>query len=104
MKDMALEEDVLKMPAYSLKIEGRKKSPLYVAAVTDFYRRLLDGKGASRERADNIRQIFPGRGASFISRAKTKRLLTGILSGTAACWSGRSGRLQKGGLSFVRIM
>ena len=27
MKDMAVEEDVLKMPIYSLKIEGRKKMP-----------------------------------------------------------------------------
>ena len=43
MKDMALEEDVLKMPAFSLKIEGRKKTALYVAAVTDYYRRILDG-------------------------------------------------------------
>lgn len=34
MKDMALQEDVLKMPVTSLKIEGRKKTALYVAAVT----------------------------------------------------------------------
>lgn len=27
----------------SLKMEGRMKSPLYVAAVTDFYRKMLDG-------------------------------------------------------------
>lgn len=58
MKDMALEADVLKMPVTSLKIEGRKKSALYVAAVTDYYRRILDGKGEDSNRADNIRQIF----------------------------------------------
>ena len=58
MKDMALEEDVLKMPVYSLKIEGRKKSALYVAAVTDYYRNILDGNGAIREKAQNIKQIF----------------------------------------------
>ena len=26
------------------KIEGRKKSPLYVSTTTDYYRRLIDGK------------------------------------------------------------
>ena len=57
MKDMALQEDVLKMPVTSLKIEGRKKTALYVAAVTDYYRRLLDGK-ATGNGAENIKQIF----------------------------------------------
>ena len=33
MKDMALEEEVLKMPVTSLKIEGRKKTALYVACL-----------------------------------------------------------------------
>src|SRR4029077_2854056 len=32
------------------KIEGRKKSPLYVATTTDCYRRLLDGKLDVEER------------------------------------------------------
>ena len=58
MKDMALCEDVLKMPVTSLKIEGRKKSALYVAAVTDFYRKILDGKGVDIHCEENIRQIF----------------------------------------------
>ena len=46
------------MPIYSLKIEGRKKNALYVAAVTDYYRNILDGNGAVREKAQNIKQIF----------------------------------------------
>lgn len=58
MKDMALKEDVLKMPVTSLKIEGRKKTALYVAAVTDYYRRLLDDKISDESRAENICQIF----------------------------------------------
>lgn len=47
MKDLALPDH---MPALRsagvscFKIEGRKKSPLYVATTTDFYRKLLDGK------------------------------------------------------------
>ena len=46
----------------ALKIEGRMKSPLYVAAVTHHYRRLLDGKlRTPRERAaaeEDLRTIF----------------------------------------------
>ena len=46
MKDLALPDHALALREAGvacLKIEGRKKSPLYVAAVTDFYRRILDG-------------------------------------------------------------
>jgi hypothetical protein len=45
MRDLALApilDDVLATGAHSLKIEGRMKSPLYVACVTDYYRRKLD--------------------------------------------------------------
>ncbi|MDR2391813.1 MAG: U32 family peptidase [Planctomycetota bacterium] len=47
LKDLALGKrvlDLVRAGAASLKIEGRKKSPLYVAAATDFYRRILDGR------------------------------------------------------------
>lgn len=46
MRDLALPDqlDALRQAGVaSLKIEGRKKSPLYVSVVTDYYRRLLDG-------------------------------------------------------------
>ena len=75
MKDMALAEDVLKMPAYSLKIEGRKKSALYVAAVTDFYRRLLDSGKADKMRAQNIKQIFSRPWCEFHFRGKDKNVI-----------------------------
>ena len=65
MKDLALPDRLPELCAAgvaSLKIEGRMKSPLYVAAVTDFYRRLLDGKlGDPEERAaaeEDLRTIF----------------------------------------------
>ena len=57
MKDMALQEDILKMPVSSLKIEGRKKNALYVAAVTNYYRRILDGKSV-QDLDKDIMQIF----------------------------------------------
>jgi putative protease len=53
MKDLALPDHVAGLRAAgvaSLKIEGRKKAPLYVAAAVDFYRRILDGALPSRER------------------------------------------------------
>ena len=46
MKDLRLGEDVRKLVdagVASLKIEGRMKSPLYVASVTKYYRDILDG-------------------------------------------------------------
>ena len=47
MKDLAQNENVLSLEqagVSALKIEGRKKSPLYVSAVTDYYRSLLNGE------------------------------------------------------------
>jgi putative protease len=46
MKDLALPDHLPALRAAGVscfKIEGRKKSPLYVATTTDYYRRLLDG-------------------------------------------------------------
>ncbi len=46
MKDLRLGGDVKKLVdagVVSLKIEGRMKSPLYVASVTRYYRQILDG-------------------------------------------------------------
>lgn len=64
MRDLALleEGDALRtLPLASLKIEGRMKNPLYVAAVTDLYRWCLDGKLTPQEQAakvEDLRTIF----------------------------------------------
>jgi putative protease len=53
MKDLALPDHLPALRSAGVscfKIEGRKKSPLYVATTTDFYRKLLDGNLASDER------------------------------------------------------
>ena len=53
MKDLALPDHVAALREAGvacLKIEGRKKAPLYVAAAVDFYRRLLDGALPADER------------------------------------------------------
>ena len=60
MKDLCLNDYVLKLKEIgvsSLKIEGRKKTPLYVAATTDYYRKTLDGKDTTGC-LDNIKRIF----------------------------------------------
>ena len=54
MKDLALPDHLPALRAAGVscfKIEGRKKSPLYVATTTDYYRKLLDGRLAAGERA-----------------------------------------------------
>lgn len=75
MKDMALREDILSLPADSLKIEGRKKSALYVAAVTDYYRQILDGKGADINREERIKQIFSRPWCKFHFNGKDKTVI-----------------------------
>ncbi len=51
--------ELLSAGVASLKIEGRMKSPLYVAAVTDFYRKALAGDTAdSAQRLADIQTIF----------------------------------------------
>ena len=60
MKDLALGDtlDLIRAAGVdSLKIEGRKKSALYVACVTAYYRRLLNGRMNERERRDREEQI-----------------------------------------------
>ncbi len=60
MKDLALSRslpDLLSAPLASLKIEGRKKSPLYVAAAVSYYRHLLDGTFTPAARAAAERDL-----------------------------------------------
>ncbi len=71
MKDLALDEAVgqlKKAGVASLKIEGRKKTPLYVAAVTNYYRKLLDNSFAEGEKKEcerHISSIFSRQTCSF---------------------------------------
>ncbi len=56
MKDLALPDHLPALRAAGVscfKVEGRKKSPLYVATTTDYYRRLLDGTLPEGERAEH---------------------------------------------------
>ncbi|MBK8977726.1 MAG: DUF3656 domain-containing protein [Planctomycetes bacterium] len=55
MKDLALPDHLPALRAAGVscfKIEGRKKSALYAATTTDYYRRLLDGRLSPAERPE----------------------------------------------------
>jgi putative protease len=55
MKDLALPDHVPALRAAGVscfKVEGRKKSPLYVATTTSYYRKLIDGELSPDERPD----------------------------------------------------
>lgn len=100
MKDMALQGDVLKMPVTSLKIEGRKKTALYVAAVTDYYRRILDGKGDDGQRAENIQQIFSRPWTKLHLNGKNKDVVDQYFVGHRGLKIGKVSAANKGYLSF----
>ena len=101
MKDMALGADVLDMPVDSLKIEGRKKSALYVAAVTDYYRGILDGKGANPLKEENIKQIFSRPWCKFHYWGKDKNVIDRDFVGHRGLFIGTIDGISRGKLRFV---
>ena len=100
MKDMALGEDVLKMPVTSLKIEGRKKNALYVAAVTDYYRHILDGKGADYKKEENIKQIFSRPWCKFHFNGKNKNIIDRDFVGHRGLLIGKINKISKFGIEL----
>ncbi|MBR4518899.1 MAG: U32 family peptidase [Victivallales bacterium] len=64
MKDLAVTDTISalqKLKIASVKIEGRKKTPLYVAAVTNYYRNLIDctfEPGERQQCEQDIKTIF----------------------------------------------
>lgn len=96
MKDMALQEDVLKMPVTSLKIEGRKKTALYVAAVTDYYRKILDGKKADTHAEENIKQIFSRPWCKFHFNGRDKNIVDRDFVGHRGLFIGKIEQVYKG--------
>lgn len=100
MKDMALQKEILNMPVTSLKIEGRKKTALYVAAVTDYYRRILDGKGVDETREENIKQIFSRPWTDFHFKGKNKDVIDRDFVGHRGLLIGKAEQINKNKLIF----
>ncbi len=101
MKDLALESDILNLNATSLKIEGRKKSALYVAAVTDYYRKILDGQKPDLRRAENIKQIFSRPWCKFHLQGKNKNVIDHDFVGHRGLEIGKIENITKGRLIFT---
>lgn len=100
MKDLALGEEVMKLPVTSLKIEGRKKSPLYVAAVTDYYRNILDGKGSDYKKEENLKQIFSRPWSKFNFKSKDKSVVDTEFVGHRGILIGKVEQIIKGKIVF----
>ncbi len=100
MKDLALEELVNKIPALSLKIEGRKKSPLYVATVVNYYRHILDGKKKDLNKADDIKQVFSRPWCKFHFEGKNKDITDENFVGHRGLVIGKVEKVSKSKLGF----
>ena len=107
MKDLAaggLIPDLVEAGIASLKIEGRKKSPLYVAAAVNVHRKLLDGTFAPGEQescAHDLRSIFsrPWTGLYLRSRANRE-----VIDPAATGHRGTpAGRVELAGRGFLRF-
>lgn len=79
MKDLALPSEIGALRSAgvaSLKIEGRKKSALYVAVTTHYYRRLLDGAlsdSQRREAEEEIKTVFSRPWTALYAKSRANR-------------------------------
>lgn len=111
MKDLALGEDVSLLTeagVSSLKIEGRKKSPLYVAAVTDYYRSILDGEKDRKileEKRARICSIFsrPATGLYLKNRRNYSVVDTEIVGHRGLALGNAGGFTTRGGEKYMRF-
>jgi putative protease len=95
MKDLALPEAVhglRQAGVKSLKIEGRKKSPLYVATTTDYYRKLLDGRLSKHDREtaeETIRTVFSRPWTSlYVASRRNRDVIDTEVVGHRGAWIG----------------
>ena len=100
MKDLALEKEVLKLKGLSLKIEGRKKTPLYVGAVTDYYRRILDTGKTDISLSDNLKQIFARPWTKLHFNGKNKEVIDEEFVGHRGLFIGNVEIVSGGILTF----
>ncbi|MBP5343746.1 MAG: U32 family peptidase [Alphaproteobacteria bacterium] len=100
MKDLALQGDILKLPVTSLKIEGRKKSALYVAAVVNYYRHILNGEKANITYEEDIKQIFSRPWTHFHFNGKNQDVIDQNFVGHRGLPIGHIDNIYKGKISF----
>ena len=107
MKDLAAGaavHDLVQAGAASLKIEGRKKSPLYVAAAVNYYRKLLDRDfqpGEQEQCADDLRTIFSRPWTGLYLHSQTHRDV--IDPATTGHRGTPVGRVENSGRDFIQF-
>ncbi len=99
MKDLALAPvlgKVVATGAHSLKIEGRMKSPLYVACVSAYYRKKLDGslsQQAERQMVQDLQTVFSRPWTTLYATgrdAATETIIDPVAIGHRGAWIGTS--------------
>lgn len=107
MKDLAAGAaipDLVRAGVASLKIEGRKKSPLYVAAAVNYHRKLLDRSfraGEQEQCAHDLRTIFSRPWTDLYLKSKTNRDV--IDPDTTGHRGTPIGRVENAGRSFIQF-
>lgn len=105
MKDLCLGNDVKKLcdiGVASLKIEGRKKTPLYVSATTDYYRKILDGKD-TKGLIENIKRIFARPFTELHFNGKNKDVIDRDFSGPRGLFIGKISNVKRNSIVFKTL-
>ena len=109
MRDLRLGEDARKLvdaSVSSLKIEGRMKSHLYVAAVTAYYRAILDGDFSKAQSAlADLESVFSRRTTSLYFNGANSEVIDPVSLGHFGTYVGRVKRITKDrrGREFLRF-
>lgn len=109
MKDFRLGDDVKKLvdaSVASLKIEGRMKSPLYVAAATAYYRAILDGdKSAANVALKNLETVYSRRTTDLYFNGANSDVIDETSLGHLGTFVGKLKRVTKDrdGRSWLRF-
>ena len=109
MKDFRLGDDVKKLvdaSVASLKIEGRMKSPLYVAAATSYYRAVLDSERIkARAALENLETVFSRRTTDLYFNGPNSNVIDDTSLGHLGTYVGKLKRITKDrdGRSWLRF-
>ncbi|MDO9542810.1 MAG: U32 family peptidase [Kiritimatiellia bacterium] len=105
MKDLALADyiaDLKRAGVTALKIEGRMKSPLYVAATVNYYRHLIDGRlspDKKGELAADVRTVFSRPWTDlYLKTRKNSAVIDNEISGHRGCPAGQVEKIVKSSL------
>lgn len=108
MKDLCLGEDARRLAdagVASLKIEGRMKSPLYVASATARYRAILDGRTDEAPSESDLATVFSRRTTKLYIDGPNEDVIDSVSLGHLGAAAGTVKRIAKDrdGRSWLRF-